>query len=1720
MKGVGAEVIENPVLLPPYGSIDKPFHVLKADVIYNAIFNEPFNDNNHMDVGFGGNGKFLWGAINSIRLVYKDNRFSNRHNAVVATSQHFATPNVAGFPNMLHQSSGDLMVNANMRNITLRGVGEAVYETYLCGFYNSAANFAYAIVRWGTAGSGFGGVRVTTQLNCPAGAVASFAWSFILPASHPVYSSFTLGRRDFNIGLIWSKRLFDAGVPSLHVFINGYWIASAPVVNTRDLSTIVGSSGGYVNAQVTRVGGFAATSQSIIDNLRIRPVFLYGDGSVSFPYSPTWELTSDNGPAFAYDSIPYSDNRNFDAAGVSATYLKDSMDLRIANIGRTGFYPINCQMPISRNIIPVTFEHTLWNRAQNNPFNKKPPILMADTSLDIGDNYIASGSVYEATGRESFPRPVQTTALNFSAPNSQMPAMIGFDHESIWPGMMNGQGDSGKADHNDKWTAIGTNNSKDNVSDMRNEESYAGAVCEFTGLGSPASNSGNGGWPIQCNRSPSDPLALYLDSAAIGAEVFDNALRNIRFVGLNPNNTDRYKALMVAMKETGPYAPALPSVYYQGDLVVGRLLNNDMLDTSGSFAAGLKTIWANTFDGIALVDLPQRLGITAPVFFQYSDLAIVPLGDPKTTKKHRIYWIGNRAGTAVGSYGFDIYYTDLDNNGETIVNGSRQLVNLDYNIYYGSAYYTMPLHFDVIQPEAGKFVMVATLGYTAIPGMGAPQLETRVVTVTYISADGINFTSPTIITSGALDPGNTVAGSQSSQFAFPKLSYTAYGKNAGEVLLSLTHVDCITRIVSFNILETYIFKGLLDNIYQQGSNTQTTKQWQAIINCNRLVYESTQVIPPLTLSLSHVLNAAAFRDRQGKIHVAINKKPQGIVTPGSEFYGGLYYIVVDDSNYPNKYIKTTKYADSSSPQDVIGNNYDIVSMSRFTHDNKAIHANVAGYNGYSCVNRPSFSPTYNDCYFTYNVMNNLGSPPILQIDKGRDPIYRLFQPTDLGEIYPPGAAWNHSMGYPSQLIAITNIQTWYMFPAPVANIPVPTASGMTFNNAVSRNKRFSYAVPVNGFPYTLRIPKDAVAIKCRFRYTGAYAGALALGTGIFTLKFEDIIFGHYPGVFAQYAGIAAMYISFNTDTVAMGTNIAAPLWSQSGNDFTVFRDIYIVGTNNSTENRSYWNIYIERVPNAVAINKKSRWMPKTWVLLNDTPIQGPLNTNYVALPTSERYTFGGHDGDGAGLWVAPNAASCKYFQAYFPLFKGSPNRILWSSDGSGLSGSPGVGVDGYTAAGDCLVSGVTPGLQSRTKRFDYSKSSNCKAVFQIGERYAPDRTGNRAGLSSEVNGGYYGDDADARAFSPVGWSVGNNTVFVVPTPENIELSPDRFQFNYKFIYGVESAFDKQPFTSWMCCDDTPPVRICFDSTKFRIPLQRLRANCLWMLNTNLINLRVKANSVPSAWGVAPFEQAFSFAIDTGLVTQRYGVTATENILAVTDSTKNWIANQFVDIDSPFYIIHNTLPWYGGKIIKNNKNTIWFKLSTRRSGANYTQFAVGNLFKIIAPSKIVKFTSTQEYRYWAIEIMPNAVGDIQGYSDGAARVNEIGLGECITLSEHPDVGFIETFKNVTKIASQNDGSDRMELSAGRGLREFELKYTNINKIDAYKIIDNFKVCKQNNIPVWFALTEYNSKDIMLCDYIDSELGVEHVGDYPPDDPFVTEWTRDLIHTLTLRLRQRI
>lgn len=1717
-------MIESPYLIPPFGSIDKPFHVLGLETIHNEAASDPLNPKFNNTNQQGGTSKFLWNIVGgaTVRRTYSDYGLSVIHPTAAATSSNILVPNNAIIPNSLHPPSSDLMISADFECNSIRNPAQTVYETFRVGLYNTPAANCYFAIRWGVAGSLWPGLRVSMNIVGAGVVVNQFVtWQFIIPATHPVYSSFNLNIRKCNASIIWSKRLFDSGVTvsSCHLFINGYYITSALAANCRDLSVWPGNSGLSASIVIS-IGAVVNTAISTIRNLRARPVLLYGNGSVQFPYTASWELSELNGPAFDTNSI-YNSPQNFRYTG-SQIYTKDDMAVRIRNIGRAGFYPLTATMPISGNLKSVNFEHLMINRAQNNPFIKKPPIMMVDHSLDIGDNYIETGAVYEASGRESFPKSVNEN--NYETSRSQPPAVLGFDHETIWNGMLNGLGDNGKANTTGVWTAIGVNNYKEGGAKLLSESSYAGAVCEFTGLGDSSSLTGNQGWPVQCNRSPSDPLEFYSDGIPPACPIImENNLKNFRFVGLNNNGTDRHKALFIAIRPTA-IAGISPTIALTADLAVGRILNNDMVDISAPFGAtGFRIPFGGECTGFLMCDLPQRLGITAPAFGEYSDIALVPLGDPRTTLKHRAYFL---QGAVAGNYSYSIKYIDFDSNGQT--NGAVGTVNLNMNIINSNAstrIYNNPLQFDIIQPEAGKFVMVATLGLIQVPGSVAPTMESITICVIYSSIDGINFVNPIQIISGAFNNNQTPNAKNASRgymctFGFPHLSYTDYGKNSGEILLGLTNIraDSATPVEH---LSAFVFKTSVNKIASWNSRS-VGSPLTVLVNCRRLISEQITGVAA-NWQNQYIMGVAAFRDRQGKIHIAMNKKPKTSTPATDDVNGAIYYAVIDDSNY--SYQMNVSNTRSGTEGDNF-NYYDVVSMSRLTWDNKSIDIAAVSYNGYATILRPYFSPISNDCYFTYNVSKHttylLGGA--LLANAARDPVFRLFQPTTLGELYPPSTSWNYAMHWPcsySSPVPAGPPSPFLWDLQPVAgNNPDLTAFGLRFGSGVApatdRNKRFVFNLNGPLSNWEIRLPRETIAMKFRFRYVGTAVGLPATppATGLFVVKFDSINICVDPTIPAQYLYLPAWYVAFNTNTVVMSSNLAAaPAWSLTNANlkFTSFRDIFVIGKLQHSNGgaRMYFNIYAEMIPNIVAaandIPMKERWHPKTWIQLNDTPIASPaLLSSAVIL--FEKYTFGGTDITVTGNLWANNNAECKWWQLYLPMFKVPGNKILQSE-----AGALATKVDGTTNNTNCLVGGPTKSLALREKKYSFSQSSLCEAVFQVGERpNMMNRSGGRAGMSGQDRGGYYNDVSNSNTFSPVNWSVGNNTVFVVPSPENIEFSPDRFTFPYKFKAGINFAKDLQPYTFWSCLDNAAPVRICFDSMQLINKRQTFRANCLWLLNTNLINARVKANTVPSAWGAAPFEQAINMAIDTGIVVNRYGSVATEDYLMVEDTTKNWIPNQFVEADSPYYIINNSIINTGGKIVKNTKTKIWFKPSTTFAGTSFNQLNVNEVFRIIAPSRIVKFTTIQDYRYWALEIMPNGAGDIQSYCDGASRIGEFGLGECITLTDHADVGFTETYKNITKLANQNDGYDRLEMPIGRLYKEFNLQYTNCSKEDARNIMDIFKNCKTRAIPTWFALTEHNPSDVMLCDFIDATIDAEQVADFD----------NNVYYTITLKLRQRI
>ena len=888
-------MIESPLLIPPYGSMDKPFHVLGMETIQNEAASEPFNPRfNNVDFQ-GGTGKFTCNTING-------NTSFRTYGIYGLSADHIGTASTGWFArnfnaiNKLLNLSNDIMVSADFECIGLRDNAETAYETFNLGFYQAFGINCYMSIRWGTAGSLWPGLTISMEIVGVGGAVTPFVtWSYVVPPTHPVYSSFNLGSRIFNASMIWSRNLALGGLLTGHyLFINGYYITSPALVDSRSLNAVGGNWGLYVEVAPSMNIIPISDSVSTVKNLRIRPVLLYGDGSVIFPYSPSWELSSSNGPAFDTNSL-YNSPQDFKFTG-NPIYVKDDMAIRIKNIGRSGFYPIWVTMPISGNVGLPIFENLSINRAQNNPFIKKPPILMVDHSLDIGDNYIDTGAVYEASGRESYPK--LSNDGRFLDSRNQPSAVIGLDHESIWKGMMNGLGDSGKVDSTAKWNLIGVNNYHEDRDGLLSESSYPGVVCQYKTNTDPQ-DGGSG--IISCNRAPTDPMTFYLDGSARipGMGTKDTDVINPRIIGLNSKGTDRHMALMIGIVPIAVVG-VHPVVTFTYTLRIMRILNNDKLDTTAPFGAatGSADLLLGC-SGLVMYDLPYRLGIVPPLFKQPPDIAIVPIGNPRTTTSFRVYWL-NGVDTATGLYNYEIRYTNITNNGSNWSGGSAAVkINMEsYNNKAGSPTYTIPLQFDIIQPEDGKFIMVVTLGMIQAPGSVIPYLEYSCFCVMLSSTDGVNFNNPIPINSGAFN--NTVLPGYSlgyyNHFGLPHLSYTPYGKNAGEILLGLTNMRCAESAGPVTEqLSSFVFKTSLEKIALCTSTAVGNSPFTVLVNCRKLINES----PTGTLNVwnqQYILGVAAFRDRHNKIHIAMNKKPYSEAVTG-DIMGSIYYVVIDDTNY-------------------------------------------------------------------------------------------------------------------------------------------------------------------------------------------------------------------------------------------------------------------------------------------------------------------------------------------------------------------------------------------------------------------------------------------------------------------------------------------------------------------------------------------------------------------------------------------------------------------------------------------------------------------------------------------------------------------------------------------------------------------------------------------------------------------------------------------------------
>ena len=475
------------------------------------------------------------------------------------------------------------------------------------------------------------------------------------------------------------------------------------------------------------------------------------------------------------------------------------------------------------------------------------------------------------------------------------------------------------------------------------------------------------------------------------------------------------------------------------------------------------------------------------------------------------------------------------------------------------------------------------------------------------------------------------------------------------------------------------------------------------------------------------------------------------------------------------------------------------------------------------------------------------------------------------------------------------------------------------------------------------------------------------------------------------------------------------------------------------------------------------------------------------------------------------------FQAYPPLFKDQDLQILCDSLGAKI--------DAVTSGNDCKISGTTEGHAMRPRIYDYAANQTRSrtllsqdSAFQIANR------------NEQFNDGAFGssyrtynvDDSVVNR-SRYGISIGNNNSIIVTNggSAHLDLAVD-FLFKYGFKFNIGNMLDGNPFTYWACQNTTAPVRFCIDSTELKTPLESLALDSIWLLNCNIINLRLKGNTVPAAWGAPPFDQYISFIIDSGIVTNSYGIAGTDVILTITDSTKNWIPNQFKNVDSPYYIIRgdSAFTWFGGKIISNTKNSINYKLSTNLDGSDFVELLIAYPYAIVTSHMFKKFSTVSSYRYWAIEIMPNQAGDYQCYCDGVAKISELGLGVSIPLTEYGDVGLSMINKNIVDTAVQNDGFSSIIITPTRSLGEIKLMFNNVTRTIKDRIVDIFYDHVTNNKSFWFLWNEYYDVDPILCVFIDRSLAItETFVDYETLNN-QTEYEEMIpIYNVSMNVRQR-
>jgi hypothetical protein len=1449
----------------------------------------------------------------------------------------------------------------------------------------------------------------------------------------------------YELAIAWSKRAQDATNNGLTLYVNGYHLTTFDSV-LLSLEDIGPSAATTLTVSYNgSPGALPKTFNGTMRNFMVMPYILYGNGT-THDYANA--ISDESNIKVLEHSLL---NQSFVGWPVTASLLATYfMGFRLRTFERSGLQPLSAVMPVTNAVEPIVFEYTLYNKSHNNPFVPKAPHIMIDESLKISDDYIYDGAVYDADNDEHGIVPIYD--IGRTPTNHKLPSQnIQIGNLSEWPGMLNGSGDGDKVNNEVSYKLKPTKKRSENSSKMLNEESYTGFVIHNDGMGDAnGGGAGNGGWPLCCDRSPSSPMEFIRDNGNYSSIVMSNNLRYHRFVELPHNTADRYKSLFVAWCESA--APSGTPTAWNMDLVVGRILNNDRTDSSAPFTVtGYYVLDAGLSINV-IYDLPQALGITTPSFRLLPDLSLIHIGDPSTSTTHRIYRLAQN--TIGGDYSFDIKYYTLSDCGETLVD-SGLVVFEDYLFVggVGGGYVKSILQFDIIQPRDGFFIMVAVMG--SRDWDQGQTIEGGLAMMSFSSEDGIHFRNPSLTNLDGLEFKYKPVGDLYT-YAFPALSYSNYGPYAGEILLGVTQINGEDEE---NKYKSGIFRTFYDG--RTWSST-SVNSWTMIVACNELVQEVNY-----DNYKSLVLGTAAFRDHVGKLHVAINKIPYVYYDEQEPFiddpYGAMYYVVLDYNNSAEQYNVVNNNASG-----IALGQYDIVSFNRFAQHNRPIDLDITY--AYCCLLRPHFSPCNTDCYFTFNPQY-LDGYIDTYTHKASDLVYRLFKPTDLGELYPPGPMWHYAMGKPAEDASVDPWMIWRQ-EDPLSIFPDLTQHGLEWYGFTQRNASYNWYQEQSITDYDARHPNNTFACKARFKlYTKDSIGTPIdyANDLIFSVVIKSWLWGLVPNAVANdYLYSTEIYFFFNYDSVEIYAGAVPTLvWSRSTIDvafFSNFRDVYIIGRQGVGTNSSFWNIYAER--------NTERWEPKSFMLLNEEPIEISSNIISVGVYTNNEINFGGclnGSSDPCGddsLWL-------KYFQVYHPMFKAPGNMVL--RDGAGNK------IDPHTTGYDCVVGGPTESLSTRPYAFDnWKRTNDSSAVFQS----SCVSRNNQRGIN------YYSSFNTIGSTIPSVIDIGNNTAITINNPVNIEsVFNEEILFKYVYARGIKNALDKRPSTYWGCSSESSITRVAFSSRNFVVPLDSLAANSIWFLNTNLINVRIKASTLPNAWGVAPFEEYISFIVDNGVVCSVYGA---GNLLMIEDTTKNWTPGQFVNVDFPYHIINSdaSISFTGGAIVKNTKTQIWYRTSTRLNGTLYSSLPLGSNFSIVAPSRFYKFSGgVKDYPYWALEIIPGEVGDYEYFCNGLGRIGELDVGLSIDLGEYGNPGFAVSLTNNANSKLIEAGSNSILVNVGKNNMQYELSLDNVSLSMAHKLLDILRVCEERGIPLWFIPTTINNNELYLCDFVDGKLSID-------------------------------